>query len=95
MSNNNYSDVRQEENVLSFPNKEENQVVNWIFSVRIVLSVCLIYYHNHRLFDMYRHNMSIQLDFDEDINLLVGVRATQRAVLQAGLNLVFVIKNYN
>lgn len=67
---------------------QEDNRVNWIITVRIVLAICLIYYHNHRLFDNYRHNMQISLDFDEDINLLIGVRTTQRAVLQAGLNLV-------
>jgi len=66
--------------------KKDNEIQYWVFAVRIVLSLCLIFYHNHRLSDSYRHNLSIEIS-DDNETLRSLIKASQRTVLQAGLNL--------
>ena len=64
--------------------------IAWVHSARLVLAFCLIYYHNHRLFDNYRHNMEIHAFPQEELTIKDSydlIRALQRLVLQAGLNL--------
>lgn len=70
--------------------KQQEEPIYWIYAVRIILSICLIYYHNHRMVDSYRHNLSLNIP-DEYDTLRSLIKAGQRAVLQAGLNLVNII----
>ena len=70
--------------------KKETETLYWVYIVRIVLSICLIYYHNHRLVDSYRHNLNIEIPPDY-FTLQSLIKASQRMALQAGLNLVCVI----
>jgi len=68
-------------------NSASTEYRNWITTVRIVLSVCLIYYHTNRLFDAFPHNMALSWN-DRDEWFFTMVNSMQRSVLQAGLNLV-------
>lgn len=67
--------------------EKDDEIVYWVYVVRIILSVCLIYYHNHRLVDSYRHNLNIEIPLDY-FTLQSLIKQSQRMVLQAGLNLV-------
>ena len=61
----------------------------WIITMRIVLCFMLVAYHNHRIFDSYRHNISIEPFEWEDASWVRSmIKSTQRAILQAGLNVV-------
>jgi hypothetical protein len=71
----------------TLPNDKREEPLYWVYVVRIVLSVCLIYYHNHRLVDSYKHNLSLEITDDHE-TLRSLIKACQRTVLQAGLNLV-------
>jgi hypothetical protein len=68
----------------------QQQQISWIVSARLILGILLIYYHNNRIFDSYRHNLEIrpfaleQADMHWYRELLYSL---QRLVLQAGLNL--------
>jgi hypothetical protein len=64
-----------------------NEYRHWIVSIRIILSLCLIYYHNNRLLDAFPHNMKLSWS-DKDEWLFIMINSMQRSVLQAGLNLV-------
>lgn len=67
--------------------EKDSEIIHWVYVVRIVLSICLIYYHNHRLVDSYRHNLNIEIPTDY-FTLQSLIKQSQRMALQAGLNLV-------
>ena len=61
-------------------------------SVRLVLSICIVWYHNNRMADSYKHNIMLPRppgnagDPERWVQSLI--KQTQRSILQAGLNLV-------
>ena len=66
---------------------EKHETLHWVNMIRLVLALCLIYYHNHRIVDSYKYNMTIVIP-DEYTTLLSLIKASQRTTLQVGLNLV-------
>lgn len=72
------------------PHSPSGEILHWVNLVRVVLSVCLIYYHTHRLVDSYRYNLGFRIP-DEYFTLQSLIKASQRFVLQAGLNLFMAV----
>lgn len=71
------------------PEPKKPSFQTWIVVMRIILSFMLVLYHNHRIFDSYRHNMNIEpFDWEDAAWIRSIIKAIQRATLQAGLNIV-------
>lgn len=73
------------------------QRLHWVSVLRILLAICIVYYHTIRLADGYHHNLSIPIPrgtsgSPERWSLSI-IKQLQRGVLQAGLNLVRIARS--
>lgn len=70
------------------PTKQpKHEILYWVNNVRVILCLCLVYYHNHRLLDSYAYNIDFEIP-EEYYTLISMIKLSNRITVQVGLNLV-------